>query len=106
MRQWSGPEHHPIARTVRAEVLEGSILRRRSHLLCQGGRSRLGSFRFAINLRTLFQSLTTIVRSGEDELKYKMAIVVCIALVFTNCQKQQSVRVYEMNSRALPLDRY
>jgi hypothetical protein len=51
--------------------LGGGLLHRRNHLLCRGGRSRLDSFRFAIDLGMRFQSLTTIVRSEKTDLSVR-----------------------------------
>ena len=92
MRRWSGRGHRPSATNALAGVLRGrGVLRKRSRLLCQGGRSRLGNFRFARDLGMRSQSLTTFVRSAKMRWGYEMAVIVCVTFIFTDCQRRACI---------------
>jgi hypothetical protein len=107
MRRWSGRGHRPSATNA---LVWGSwgrgVLRRRSRLLCRGGRSRLGNFRFARDLGMRFQSLTTVVRSAMRRWGTKWQLLYVSPLFSLIVRNGLVFGKYERNSRALPLDKY
>jgi hypothetical protein len=38
-----------------------------------------------------FQSLTTVVRSESGRWGYKVAVIVCVTFIFTNCQRRTCI---------------